>query len=262
MSAPDSRPIVDLQRTFIPPRELAGSRPRDVELTAGGRALYLLAFAMFTAAIVAGMLLYREGVRQAAGRRALAADGVDSQAEVTRLWRESGDSKQPWVGYRYEVSGTAYDGRSKMRLSKWQALRLGAPLPVRYLPADPHRSVVVGSEPAGVPAWLPFLLAAALGSVGVLCLWTVGVQRRLLMEGRPAPALVTALVNYKTSHAGSQRAIKYTFPLLSGAVANGKSEAPRKPPGVGSVICVVYDPDRPRRSRPYPFPFVRPYRPR
>jgi hypothetical protein len=77
------------------------------------------------------------------------------------------------------------------------------------------------------------------------------------MDGRAAAAVVTAIVNHATSHGGNQRSIKYTFPLLSGAIAKGKSDAPRKPPAIGSVICIVYDPDRPQRSRSYPFPFVR-----
>lgn len=252
--------IEDLRRTFVPPHELTGSLPRDVTLAAAGRALYAVAIALFVAALVAGIGLHREATRQAENQGTFAHESVSASAEVTRLWRGSGDSKQPWVAYRFEASGLAYDGQAKVRLPRWRTLQTGSTLDVRYLPADPSQNVVVGSEPGVLPAWLPFLVAAAAGAGGVLCLVGLNRQRRLLMEGRPAPALVTAVVRHHTSHGGSHRSMRYTFPLLSGAIATGTSEASRKPPPVGSVICVVYDPDRPRRSQPYPFALVRPAR--
>ena len=45
--------------------------------------------------------------------------------------------------------------------------------------------------------------------------------------------------------------------LLSGAVRKGHSSAnKRSVPAVGSVICVIYDPDNPRRNAVYPFSLV------
>jgi len=37
--------VLELQRTFVTPPELTGSRPRDVALTAAGKALFLVAAA-------------------------------------------------------------------------------------------------------------------------------------------------------------------------------------------------------------------------
>jgi hypothetical protein len=252
--------IENLRRAFVPPHELSGSLPRDVQLTAGGRALYAVAMTLFVVALAVGIGLHRAAIRQAENQQTFARDSVSANAQVTRLWRGSDDSKQPWVAYRFEASGRPYIGRAKVRLSRWRTLQTGSPLDVRYLPADPSQNVVIGAEPGVLPAWLPFLLAAAAGTGGVLCLVGLNRQRALLTDGRPAPALVTAVVKHQTSHGASRRSIRYTFPLLSGAIATGKSEAPRKAPAVGSVICVVYDPDRPRRSQPYPFALVRPAR--
>jgi hypothetical protein len=91
----------------------------------------------------------------------------------------------------------------------------------------------------------------------IALLLLLNAQRRLLAEGRPAPALVTKLARHQTSHGVSHQSIRYAFPLLSGSMAIGRSDA-RKGQAVGSVICIVYDPDRPRRSLAYPFPLVRP----
>jgi hypothetical protein len=73
--------------------------------------------------------------------------------------------------------------------------------------------------------------------------------------------MVTTVLNHPTTHGGSHRTISYAFPLLSGAMATGKSDSTRKAPETGAVLCIVYDPDRPRRSQPYPIPFVRALKP-
>lgn len=241
-------------RSFVTPFELTGSRPRDVQLSAGGRFVYGFALLLFAAALVGGVVLSRVSANQTEQRNLLNRTGVVTTGEVTRLWRASDDA---WASYRFDVAGVPYDGRTKMRSSRWRTLHVGSPLDVRYLPDRPTTNVLVGYERGGVPAFVPFLLAALMSMGGVLLIWNVNCQRRLLMEGRAAAAIVTGVVTHKTSHGGTQRSIKYAFQLLSGAMARGKSDASGKPPALGSVICVVYDPDRPRRSRRYPFPFVK-----
>src|SRR6478735_6806003 len=85
--------VAALPRTFVAPRELAGSMPRDVTLDAAGRALYVVAMAFFAGALVVGLLLNREYRRQTDMRAAFATEGTTTAGEVTRLWRGSGDSK-------------------------------------------------------------------------------------------------------------------------------------------------------------------------
>lgn len=252
MNAPGA--VVDLQRTFVVPPELLRSPPRDVMLTAGGRALSVVSLVLFAAALIVGIGIYREASRQAELQRTFDRDSASVVAAVTRLWRRSDDR---WVAYRFDVEGREYVGQQKIRSSWWRTLQSGSSIGIRYLPGDPSHNVVAGAERGALPMFLAFLLPAAMCTIAVLCQVLLNSQRRLLMEGRPAPALVTAVVTHNTSHGGSHRSIKYTFPLLSGAIATGKSEAPRKTPAVGSVLCVVYDADRPNRSRPYPFPLVK-----
>jgi hypothetical protein len=92
---------------------------------------------------------------------------------------------------------------------------------------------------------------------GLLCLYAVRRERQLLENGRPAAAIVTGQRKHRSSEGGTHRSITYEFRLLSGASGKGTSSTSSKPPAIGSVICVVYDPDRPRRSKPYPFQFFR-----
>ncbi len=96
--------------------------------------------------------------------------------------------------------------------------------------------------------------------MGLLCLFAIQKQRRLLTDGRAAPAIVTAHHRHHSGHGGTHRSLTYEFPLLNGATATGRSQTSSKPPAVGSVICVIYDPDRPTRSMAYPFSLVQPAR--
>lgn len=253
-------PLESLQRTFVPPPELGTSRPRDVRLTGGGRAVVVATVILFMTALGVGTVMFRMAVRQADERRAFAGDGIDTTGDVVRLWRGSDEHKQPWVSYRYSAEGRAYEGRTKIGSSKWKALQVGSTVPVRYLRSDPGQSLAAGVRPDALPLWLPFVFGGAIAVMGALCIALIRVQRRLLMEGRAAPAIVTAHKKVHTSHGGTHRSMTYTFPLLSGATAVGKAGTSSKPPAIGAVICVLYDPERPRRSMPYPLQLVRPRR--
>ena len=76
-------------------------------------------------------------------------------------------------------------------------------------------------------------------------------QMQLLTEGRPAPGIVT---RHRRTKDGT--IIRYEFALLNGATAKGRGQT-RRPPPIGSRICVLYDPENPRRNAPYPLYLVR-----
>jgi hypothetical protein len=124
---------------------------------------------------------------------------------------------------------------------------------VRYLPSDPAVNHPRGWQEKPMPVWIPYLVAAGLAVAGWLAMRGILSQKRLLAEGRPAPALVTR--HTRTQHG---KTMHYEFVLLSGAIAKGRSGPARKPPAVGSTICVLYDPENPRRNAPYPLSLVKP----
>jgi hypothetical protein len=76
-------------------------------------------------------------------------------------------------------------------------------------------------------------------------------QVRLLTEGRPAPGIVTG---WRRTKGGT--VLRYEFVLLNGATAKGRGKS-RRPPAIGSPICVLYDPENPRRNAPYPLCLVK-----
>jgi hypothetical protein len=248
--------LAEVRRTFVPPPRLGASRPRNVRLTTAGRALAATAFLLFAAAVVVFALLSREVQRQAAARRALVEHGRVTTGEVTRLWTSGDDRRR--VNYRFVVDGRPYDGHLNVSAERRRALQVRSPLSVRYVATDPTINDLGGPLRSGMPVLLPYVLAALVASGGGLCLVAIRRQCRLLAEGRPAPALVTRHMRHHTSHGGTHRSIAYDFPLLSGGVASGKSATSRTPPAIGSVICVIYDPESPRRNSLYPLSLVAP----
>lgn len=250
--------LAELQRAFVAPPRLATSRPRPVQLTAGGRVLVAVAMVLFAGGVVGGLALFHEAGDQADTARALVDRGVVTAGEVTRLW-PSGDSFRR-VRYRFVVDGRAFESTERVSTARRRALHVGSPIEVRYVPGDPQENDLGGTPRQSLPIWLPFVVATAAAAIGLVCLVVINGQRRLLTDGRAAPAIVTSHQRHHTTHGGTHRSLTYEFPLLNGAIAKGRSQTSSKPPAVGAVICVIYDPDRPARSMAYPFSLVQPAR--
>jgi hypothetical protein len=213
--------------------------------------------AFFAGALVVGLLLNREYRRQTDMRAAFATEGTTTAGEVIRLWRGSGDSKPLLVAYRFHANDGIHEGESRIGKQAWQVLQVGSPIDVLYLPSDPRQHRLAGPDRGGMPGWVPFVVPPLLAMGGVFIFSAINRQRRLLANGRPAPAIVTRVRKHHSSHGGSHRAVYYAFPLLSGSMSTGKSDWGTKKADAGAVLCIVYDPDRPRHNQPYPVPFVR-----
>lgn len=243
----------ELQRKWQPPAGLRGSVPRPVRLAGAGIALVVLAVAMFAGAVAAVIGLSVVARNQSVEHRLLRDEGRDAEARITRHWRDSSEEHQPMVAYEFEWEGRTYSGRSRLPLRMWKTLDVGSPLAVRFLPEEPRRNRPRDWESSALPAWLPFPVGAVLAGIGVMLVYFVRRQMRLLSEGRPAPGVVT-----RYSHAEhGQKNIHYEFRLLGGGIAKGKAGPSRKPPPIGTTICIVYERDNPRNNAPYPMCLVR-----
>jgi hypothetical protein len=178
--------------------------------------------------------------------------GVDSRAEVTRRWKTSGKDAKYWVEYQYRIEDRRYTFKMKTGRSRWGRLTVESVLPVRYLAEDPRSHYIHGFEGDLMPLWLPYVVAALLAFFSWLCHLPLNAQRRLIQEGRAAPAVITG---HKKTKDGNM--VQYSFLQLSGSIAQGKTSPEKNPPAVGSLVCVLYEPDRLKNNAIYPLSLVR-----
>jgi hypothetical protein len=236
---------------WTPPDGLGYSSLRPVSLTGGGIALLVVAVLMLLGAVAAAIGLGTTAKRQAKDHRLLQEQGVNTEARITRLWRSGDKNQQHLVSYRFTVQERAYEARNKVPTRIWQTLTVGSSLPVRFLPSDPKVNHPTEWDDTPMPNWLPYLLSGALVAIAFGVTIPLRIQMRLLTEGRPAPGIVTG---HRRTKDGT--ILRYEFVLLNGATAKGRGQS-RRPPAIGAPICVLYDPENPRRNAPYPLTLIK-----
>ena len=241
---------------FTPPRGLDRGRPREVRLSVAGRALAVVIGLLLAAGPTVGGFMLLEATSQRTERQRLAAEGVETAATVTRLWRPSKESKQWSVAYQFDVAGRTYTGKSRIPRAWSETLHVGGAVPVRFVGEAPARNVPAGLTRGVMPLGLPFLVGASLVVLGVVALHGLRRERALLADGRVSGAVVTKHTKQRTQHGGTYFTLRYEFQELSGAKVTGKYATSKKPPAIGSVISVLYDPDQPTRNKPYPLSLV------
>jgi hypothetical protein len=244
--------LSELRRSWAPPPELAGMGPREVRLTTTGKVLTGVAVFMFLSAIAAYLGLSRLEQRQTAEREALRSTSIETRAIVTRHWHTGDKGDEARIAYTFEYEGTTYHGSSAAPQRIWRSLDVGSPITVRFVPARPELNHPSEWERDVMPAWLPGAATGWLAFIGLLLVFLIRRQSRLLSDGRAAPARVTGHRRVKNGHV-----VKYEFALPEGGTLKGSGQTRRSPPGVGSTICIVYDPDKPKRNRSYPMDLVR-----
>jgi hypothetical protein len=242
---------------WTPPDSLGYSSLRPVRLTGLGKTLVIFAAATLIGAVVLGVFLDRTARRQTAEQSLLRAQGLPTDAVITRVWRTNGSRKSErsearnHIAYYFEYAGRRYTSSMQVPTKIWRDLAEGAVLPVRFVPSQPSINHPTAWSSKPLPLWTPYLIVATLAALAVVMLIPLRRQIRLLTEGRPAPGRVTAIKN-----ADKFLVIKYEFRLLNGVVAQGKSNA-SKAPVAGAPLCVLYDPENPRRNALYPLSLVR-----
>ena len=240
-----------MTNNWTPPDGLGYSSLRPVRLTGSGIALLAVAGAMLLGAVAAGIGLGTTARRQANDLRLLQEQGVNTDAQITRVWRGTDKDQQHLVSYRFTAEEREYVARKGVPPRVWQTLRAGSSLPVRFLPSNPKVNHPTGWDDTPMPHWVPYLVSGELAVVAVVLAMLLRKQVRLLTEGRPAPGIVTG---HRRTRNGT--VIRYEFQLMNGATAKGRGQS-RRPPAVGAPVCVLYDPENPRRNAPYPLCLVK-----
>jgi len=243
----------------LPIPELPQSRPRPVRLAGLGWFLAMFGVLLPASALVGGFWLYSSAFRSRRTSELIEREGVPAYGYVVELTRTRGDHPRYYVTYLYnDASGRSLRRRNSVGRAFWAKLRAGNIVDIRYLPSEPSQSWIRGFEPRGVPAWIGPLVALHLALAGIFPWYAIRRQWMLLAEGRPAEARVKMSKELRVGHGGPHYQILYEFRVMSGATKTGKYSSRKGPPADGTTIRIVYDPDQPERSMPYPLPLVRP----
>jgi len=242
---------------WTPPAELVRPLPRPVRNTARGIGSLLLALVVFAAGIPATVLLGRLFQRQQADSRRLAAEGRETQGAVSRLWHTGSKSDQLHVAYRFTANRQEFSGDALVGRQHWNQLEIGAPIAVRYLPADPARNYPSADPPSAVPPWVAYLVLLLAAVYAEIRFFNLNRARRLLARGRPAPALVTRSESRGQARRGAAYTLCYEYQLPDGGTRQVTRHTNRQPQPAGSVFCVLCDPNNPRRHIVYPSRLVK-----
>jgi hypothetical protein len=211
-----------------------------------------LAIALTAGAIVAFAALLKGAMDSRARAAAFASAGRPIDAEILSVRR--GDGSERRVRYRYDVSGRTFEG--SIRLRARDGLQVGGRLPVVYLPDTPGAHYVQARGIRQVPIWLVPIMPLGLVSGAMIAAHALLVQRRLVEDGRPAVASVTATKRVRHQH-GSFYKVTYEFRAMSGSSRHGSYEVRKGPPELGTPVVVLYDRERPERNKRYPVSLAR-----
>ena len=244
-------PQVDFPNDWHAPAELSRALPREVQMSAGGIFVVILCICLLAGAGVLFVFMRGKQATEVAHIATLRSEGRVAPGEVTKLWRSGKGGSTHMVGYTFVADGRPYWGESTTPDTIWKALQVGSALSVQYAPSDPNVSHPTGWEMDAMPAWLPFLIPAMFGIPVLILAVSVKRQAGLLADGLPAPGVVTRSVRVKGGWVAH-----YQFRLNNGTVAKGRSQMPGRLSD-GTVICVLYDPERPKRNRTYPMSWYR-----
>ena len=157
------------------------------------------------------------------------------------------------AAYHFSAGGQTYGGEAELSSDHWVGLSGGSPIAIRYLPSNPKVSFPSADPPTPVPPFVSLVFGGSFLLSSGLMYNMVRSARRLLEEGRAAPGVVTG--NRMMGGRNRKNQLVYQFKLQDGGVHQGR--ASRSPIPDGTRICVVYNPENPRRNAPYPFGLVK-----
>jgi hypothetical protein len=233
------------------PRELARALPRETSITGIGIFIAILAALALLGSIPLFVAFRGVNVRDKAWADALRTQGRETAGQIVRLWRTSGKSSRSMVTYAFSANGNRLHGDATVPGDIWRNLRTNSALPVRYLPSDPTVNHPAAWELPTEPAWVPVLLPALVAGVGMMLLLLVRRQAQVAAEGVPAAGMVTKCFAVKGGWT-----VRYQFRMKDGAIAGGSGQATRRL-DLGTVVCVLYLPQNPKRNAMYPLTFYR-----
>ena len=130
---------------------------------------------------------------------------------------------------------------------------MGSPVAIRFVPERPENNTPVdwGSD-RPMPVFVVVLVPAMLVFLCGLLQWFVRCQKNLLSEGKAVMGIVR-----KTHRSQHGQAVTFEYTLPDGQVMRRRSGPTHRKLQTGSIVTVLYDPEKPTRTALYPMELVR-----
>jgi hypothetical protein len=229
------------------PNELTGRVPRRTRLRLAGNTLMQVGIAamLITVGVALDVWFAVDNVHQTQHAAALRQGGSEARAAITSLGAE-GRSSALTVRYVFSAGGADYKGKALVPHALDSSLQ-GAPwLPIAYLPADPAINHPTAWEWSVHRSKLFAPMIFVVG--GIISLLILRMQRRIVVEGMPAIARITACSS-GTGRDGCY-GVTYEFHTEDGTVVQGRARSGIVA-DIGAQTCVLYLPQKPERNMPY-----------
>jgi hypothetical protein len=214
---------------------------------------------MLLIGLAIGALFSRNALRQTQHREALrdAGSGVIGNDEVVGTIDEL-NSYRSSHSVRYTLiagDGAVYTGEAPVPNDMWPGLQVNGPLTIRYLSADPTVNHPAAWEESDFSIWGRLLSPSIFVVGGLFSLLTMRVDRRLIAEGTPAVATVTA----SSGPVGRSVwfTVEYDFRTEDGTEIQGRSGRYGAGLEIGTRLVVLYMPQNPQKNGPYASAFYR-----
>lgn len=231
------------------PSELMGLLPRRVRLSGNCLLQVTIATTLLMVGVALALLRGLDYVHQTQHKAALreASAVIGNSEAIGTIDQLSSYRNSHSVRYSFIAdNGAIYTGKSEVPDQFYASLQTSGSLPIRYLPADPTVNHPAAWE--WTPHWSWFFGPMIFVVAGLFSLLQVRTQRRLVIEGVPAVAVITKCSS------GTGRsiwfAVTYEFRTEDGEVTEGSGRSENRQ-DIGTKICVLYLPENPKRSLPY-----------
>jgi hypothetical protein len=230
------------------PPELCGATPRQVKWKSGGKACLIYAIVLGVLSIFVGLGIYGHAYQDARLRQ----EGRQTDGVVTALSkRTSRGTDYYMVQYEARVDGKKLSGESRIPGRIWRQLKTGSPLPVKYVPSDLDDHRAAASTDLEVSYWVSPAAMSLIGLFAVGMYMPLRKEKRLLTAGIPVFGVITQCAKTRPGI----NLLKWEFQLPDGSIVKGNATR-HFTLSASREVCVLYDPDHPRRNMLYPGLYV------
>ncbi len=236
-----------LGQTSSMPAELSGKLPRTIQLSDGNEYVPVIIAVLFALAVIGSLWYGKHAIHEMRQSSALHQDGVDAPGEIMKLGRAGRGPDV--ISYTFAANGRTFSGMTEVPPDLVQSLSKSNTVAVRYIPSNPTINHPSAWEWSLSSEWLLIFMLLGFGSVPYTTWMSYSRDRRVAAYGTPAVGTVTKC---QTSGRGRIR-IKYEFHTAAGTPIKGigYSNAIQE---IGAAVWVLYLPQNPERSVPYPVP--------